>query len=422
MQPRFVARLAAGSLAAYCAVAAFSRTARGDSSNPNVIPLGENESFLGNTGTGRANDTGAVYYNPAGLAELAGTVALSGTVYASVSEHYGALLQFQGVNIPFDASGYNAIPTAFVGTAKLGDWVGAFSVLAPISLQFEDRATLPIPNLVTNLVYSSSETEYWYGLSLARKLGRHFAVGLSVFGIQHGNTLIEAVDIESQTGSFGTALVRNNESVFGLLATLGVSYIATDRVRFGFRMQTAMAQIYGKGESYSITHPLPAAGAAAPAAFGEDVTGPANYAIPFDFSLGTAMKPAEWLTLLGDVSLQLPASYQEFPASMNNEAVSLQATPRLNLGVEAAPLSWVPVRLGFYYNPSARSGHPGDANFQSLDFFGVTAGIGTIREHVRTTLGGFYIWSSGQATSTAPASAPFNITAVGAMLTTAYVF
>ena len=55
-----------------------SSTARADNSNPNLIPFGETESFLGNAGVGRANDTGAVYYNPSGLAELeSGRISVS---------------------------------------------------------------------------------------------------------------------------------------------------------------------------------------------------------------------------------------------------------------------------------------------------------------------------------------------------------
>jgi hypothetical protein len=415
------ARRVGGWLAACCLVATVPRNARADNANPNVIPLGQNESFLGNTGVGRPDDTGAVYYNPAGLAEVgAGQVSLSGTVYASVHEHYDGFIAVENTNVPLDESGFEAIPTALVLTRPLGDWVGAFSVLVPISFQFDDHTALAVPNLPTNLIYSTSETEARYGLSIARKLGQRFAVGLSVFGIQHMESIILGLDtVNPSTGAFATVLERENLSIYGLLATLGISYVASDAVRFGLRMQTAMAQIYGKGESYSITRgaapmatPLPS----------ENVSGPANYGIPFDFSLGTAVKPTEWLTLLGDVSLQLPTSYQEFPASINNETVTLKTTPRFNVGVEALPAPANPVRLGFYYVPSARSGEPGDPGFQRLDYYGLTAGVAMNREHVRTSVGGFYIWANGQATSTAPASAAVSVSGVGAMITTAYVF
>jgi hypothetical protein len=410
-----------GGLLGFCLASSASGVARADNANPNIIPLGQNEAFLGNTGTGRPTDTGAVYYNPAGLAELGSTqVSLSGTVYASVHEHSSGIAVIENTNIPFDASGFDAIPTALVLTRPLGDWMGAFSVLVPLSLQFDDHTSLAIPNVLTNLVFSTSETEVWYGLSIARKLGPHWGVGASLYGVQHGETDVLGLDtVNPSTGAFITSLQRENLSVYGLLGILGISYVASDAVRFGLRAQTAMAQVYGKGESYSITRGVAQTALPIPS---EDVTGPANYRIPFDFSLGTAVKPAEWLTLMGDLSLQLPTSYQAFPASINNETVTLRATPRLNLGAEGLVTPSNPVRVGFYFNPSARGGQPGDPNFEKLDYYGLTAGVGMNREHVRTSVGGFYIWSHGQMTSTAPAASSLSITALGAMITTAYVF
>jgi hypothetical protein len=420
MRPSFSGAVVAGSLGCGL-VAALPATARADNANPNIVPLGQSESFLGNTGVGRPNDTGSVYYNPAGLAEVgSGQVSLSGTVYASVHEHFGGLLAVNGTNVPFDASGFEAIPTALVLTRQLGDWVGAFSVLVPLSLQFNDHTTLAIPGLPTNLIYSSSETEAWYGLSIARKLGPNFGLGLSVYGIQHETTSILGLDtINPATGAFADILARQDLSVYGVLAIVGATYIASDAVRFGVRVQTAMAQVEGKGESYSITRG--AAPVATPIA-SEDVSGAANYAIPFDLGLGTAVKPADWLTLVGDVSLQLGARYQEFPASIDNESIRLQATPRFNVGVEAMPTPVVPVRLGFYYIPSARTGQPGDPDFEKINYYGLTAGVGMNREHIQTSVGGFFVWGNGQMTSTAPMSASWSATAVGGMITSAYVF
>ncbi len=424
MRLRSATKVVWGLLVAGCMVVACAGAARADSANPNLIPLGENESFLGNTGIGRPDDTGAVYYNPAGLAEIrSAKVSLSGTVFASVSEHSDGITAVQGTNVPFDASGFNTIPTAFVGTTKLGDWVGAVSILVPLSLQFNGHSTLAVPSFVTNLVYSDVETEQWYGLSIARKLSPAVSVGLSVYGVQHQETFIAGLDMASlaTVGAFGTSTQRTDLSVYGLLATLGVSYVVSDALRFGLRLQTPMAQVYGKGESFSVTRAVPATGA--PTVSGESVTGQANYAIPFDIGFGAALKPVDGFTLLADVSLQLPASYQTFPASANSEAVSLQATPRFNLGIDLHPAPAYPLRIGFYYDPSTRGGHPGDPNYQKSDFCGLTGGIGFNGEHVRTTVGGFYVWSTGQMTpSGTTSSAALTITGLGAMLTTAYVF
>jgi hypothetical protein len=84
----------------------------------------------------------------------------------------------------------------------------------------------------------------------------------------------------------------------------------------------------------------------------------------------------------------------------------------------------VPIRFGAYYDPSANGGHAGEANFLKEDFYGLTAGVGLNDEHVRTSVGAFYVWSSGEAT---PGNAPgmvasLNSRGFGALLTTAYAF
>ena len=38
--------------------------------NLNLLPLGDKESLMGNTGTGGVHSTGAVFYNPAALTQL----------------------------------------------------------------------------------------------------------------------------------------------------------------------------------------------------------------------------------------------------------------------------------------------------------------------------------------------------------------
>jgi hypothetical protein len=55
----------------------------------------------------------------------------------------------------------------------------------------------------------------------------------------------------------------------------------------------------------------------------------------------------------------------------------------------------------------------------------VTAGVGLNSPHIRTCVGGFYLWSNGQATVSGGAnnaSASFDTRAFGALLTTAYAF
>jgi hypothetical protein len=399
--------------------------ARADSSNPNLFPLGENESFLGNTGVGRAVDTGAVYYNPAGLAELpSGRIAVSGALYLSFSTHADAFVNLDNTNVPFDASGFVTIPSLYVATRRLGDWVGALSVLVPESLQLDNRLPFTTPSRRGNIVYSQSLSELWIGLSAARKLDERWSLGLTVFGIQRQQTQTLGLDLQSTATAteFTSSISQLSLNTFGLSATLGLSYLAADWLRFGLRAQTALVQLFGSGTSYQVTHNP----SGTPPTSVEDVHGDANYAMPFDFSVGTAVLPFESLTLLADVSLQLEApSYSTFPASgIFNETIVLKTTPRFNVGVEVRPSPAFPVRLGGFYNPSARGGTPGDANYSKDDYYGLSGGIGFNDAHVRTTLGGFYTQSSGSMTPVGALGTTASVSnrGGGVLLTTAYVF
>lgn len=413
-------RSACVAVVACLGVVGTTRAARADNSNPNLVPFGETESFLGNAGVARANDTGAVYYNPSGLAELeSGRISVSGAVYMSFAVHYDAALNIDNTNIPLSVSGFNTIPSTYVATRKLGDWVGAFSVLVPNSIQLNDHVAFSTPNTATNVVYSSQTSDLWIGLSLAHKLGDHFSLGATVFGMQHAETQIIGVDVQEGTTGFGTNLERTNLGALGLSAVVGATYLATDWLRIGARAQTPFIQVSGSGDTYSVTHPL--AGASST----EDVHGGGNFAKPFDFSLGTALIPTPWLVLLADVSLQLGASYTAFPSSTQfNDVTSLKTVPRFNVGAELTPLPSYPIRLGLLYDPNANSGSPGDPGYSGQDFYGVTGGVGLNTEHIRTCLGGFYLWSTGAATvsGTDGATASISSRAFGALLTTAYAF
>ncbi|HEY4013240.1 MAG TPA: hypothetical protein VGM06_07870 [Polyangiaceae bacterium] len=424
-----VSHVRAAGWAVSLAVASAATTARADNKNPNLIPLGETESFLGNAGVGRANDTGAVYYNPAGLVELGeGRISISGSVYLSVSTHYDSFVRFDNTDIPFDNSGFFTIPSAYVATRRVAGWTGALSVLVPASFQQNNRLPFATPSTKDNLIQSTSQSELWVGLSAAHKLGDKFAIGLTAFGILHEETATFGLDFQNPTTmAFASDVGQTDSTVFGFVATLGLAYLPTDWLRFGLRAQSAMLQVYGKESAYQETHTVAASGA--PQSSGDDESGSANYAMPFDFTLGAAVTPAPWFAVLGDVSLQMGTSYATFPSSATfNEEVTLRPTPRFNLGVEMRPATAFPVRLGMYYNPSAEGRSPGAANYSKQDYYGLTAGVGLdtlLKEFkVRTTVGVFYAWSTGQATpiGVAGTTAAISSTAIGVLLTTGYAF
>jgi hypothetical protein len=420
---RFFSGLAG--FAVTCLVVAVEPRAEATNSNPNYLPFGETQSFLGNTGIGRSNDTGAVYYNPAGLTEVSEVrVSVSGAIYVSFRTHYDAIAQTDNTNVPFDYSGFNAIPSTYVAMRRFGDWALALSILVPNSLKLDDHASFTTPHVAGNLVYSLDQSDLWVGLSAAHKIGERVSVGMTVFGIEHEETDLVAADasnLAAPDSVFSTLFSRRSMVTFGFSGTLGASYRPTDWLRFGVRAQTALMQLYGKGESFQVQRTLNGIASSQ----GENVQGTANYGVPFDFGVGTAISPQTWMTVLIDVSLQLGLSYSTLPESaLANDQVNLVPTPRLNAGVELTPAPTFPVRIGAYYVPSANGERPGDAHFERQDFYGLTAGLGINDVHMRTSLGGFYVWSTGESTPSGAfgTTAAVSSRAFGGLLSTAYVF
>lgn len=397
-------------------------------SNRQLIPLGETEAFLGNSGVGRATDTGAVYYNPSGIAELgAGRVSVTGSAYMSFNTRSDSALYVESSTATFRASGFNTIPAFYVAATKLDEWSAAISILVPSSLQIDNRIPFTTPNATGSLIEAIRASDLWMGVSGARRWGERWSAGASVFGIQHQESTTVAVDI-SAPGGFSRGLASAHEqvnlSVFGLSATLGASFKAADWLRLGVRAQTALWQLMGKADTYEVAYGL--AGGTLSTAGDDHVAVHANYRMPFDFTFGTAFLLTPQLTLLADLSLQLGIDYWSIPDSALSEEVKLKPTPRANFGLEYKASEKIALRTGFFFNPSAIDGSPGvGLDYSAEDFYGLTAGVGWTTSHVQTGVGGFYQWSSGKAS---PGGAPVGTVgnvyshALGAILTTSYFF
>jgi long-subunit fatty acid transport protein len=396
-----------------------------DNSNRQILPLGESEAFLGNTGVGRATDTGGVYYNPAGLAELrANRVSVTGSVYVNITTQTDAIVHLDGADVPYKASAFNTIPATYAGAYRWDEWVVAFSVLVPSSIQVENRVPFTTLNTRSNLVHTTRISDLWIGLSAARRLNEQWNVGASFFGVQHQESNSTALDLQypgSTSSKVTTSIQQMNLNVFGFSAVLGVSYQPTPWMSLGFRAQSPLLSVYGKADSFQSTHGV-TGGVITNS--GEDLQGTAaSYQLPIDMTLGTAVSPWSTLTLLADVSLQVGSTYDSIPASTSNSHVDLKPTPRFNLGVEFKPTPTFPIRMGFFYNPSANAGSPGTVGFLQEDFYGVTAGIGLNSSRVETGIGAFLLQSTGQSTPFGADGTVSSLStrAVGALLTASYL-
>ena len=153
--------------------------------------------------------------------------------------------------------------------------------------------------------------------------------------------------------------------------------------------------------------------------------GSAKYQLPLDTTLGARFHPLDQWDIYTDISFQLGTTYSKIPNSTLNSEVKTDPTFRYNLGTEFKPAEHFPIRLGFFYNPSALHDFSNNGQSQNKsDFMGYTAGFSYHTEHVESGLGFFYISGSGKSTTNGAPGNDSNYAAsgTGAVLTSAYYF
>lgn len=406
---------------------AVAAPAHADITNRQILPLGERESFLANSGTGDAGDTGAVYYNPAGLTALkSDKISVLGSVYLSYSTSTEALAHLDGTDVPYSASGFNSIPVTFVAAKKIAAWTLAFSALIPDSLQAENRSPVKTPSTTGTILQSYRLSDVWLGISAARPLDEEspWSFGATLFVVQHSqnNTAGILVDVPSGTNAFSLGISRVQLNTVGLTPNLGVHYRASKEINLGLRLQLPLIQIAGKADTYNA---LRSSAASVTPTTEDKADTQAYYQLPLDATLGAAFTPTPSVEFLTDLSFQVGTTYDSIPGSSLNNHYETGFTPRLNLGIEAKPDPTFPIRAGFFYNPSALH-YLSDGGASSREnYYGLTTGFAVITQHVESGIGFFYIWAQGEvipAGGPIDARAKLSTSAVGGLLTTAYVF
>jgi hypothetical protein len=365
--------------------------------NRNLIPLGEVECFTANAGVAGGDSTGAVFFNPARLVLIHHPrLSVSGNVYAYMKASTDSLAHVDNTDLPYSASGFQAVPGTVSSAFKMGDWSAAFSILIPDMNGIENQKLLPTPNTGTTLIQLQSSQDLWIGPSLARSLGDGWSVGMSLFAIRHTDS--SALEVITRFPSSPNQSVVNaihlSNAIYGLTATLGALYQANAWLDLGLRVQLPILNVLGSGTGYAFSQTYDGAGNPTVVEKSENETHP-HYQLPWDFSLGARWHLISGLRLLTDVSLQVATSYDSAPGSAFATNVRYRTVPRLNLGIEGEFTPELAFGAGFLYDPSAFPDLSAEVTTRQ-DAYGLTGGVTFISGRVRTGLGLFYLWSSGQ--------------------------
>jgi hypothetical protein len=348
--------------------------AHADATNRNLLPIGEREAFLANTGITSASG-GAVFHNPGNLARVPHpTISLSGTTilrFSLFAEEYIG-------DKPLKAKGFVVIPGALISTYELGEFRLATAILVPDSFEFQDKASYDLaPELKTTVLLRNLREDFWIGGGLARQFGR-LSLGLSVFGIRRSQTSLMLFNNKSTTmANVGGQFVFDTAStVYGVSAIAGALVALNDVFSIGMRVQSPFLQVKSRADIYlSLVSNDPMNSSAIDSEL-EDIK--FRDPLPWDMGIGIRVTPRPALSFMVDGSLQTGLRYTAyeglalFSEMMTDTRRHLKPAPRVSFGAEwsatpslfggTAGLMWESGRtttgLGFYFARSNGSLRP----------------------------------------------------------------
>jgi long-subunit fatty acid transport protein len=395
------------------------------SDNRGLFPIGEVESFMANTGVALSGSTGAVYYNPAGLASLEQNhISLSANLYMNIHSEQTPIETIDGVDLDYSTSGLQSIPDAFVSVGKWNDWHYAFSVLIPEQIQTQSTVLFTTPSYPTiQLSGTNSIQLLMVGFSAARRTEYDYDLGFGCFYSMYQTTQDQSFTGEPASATKAAVIYSYyNAQVNGVLCNLGMQKQATPDLRWGFTARLPLTPTSKQGTATQFVQD--------PTSGNSQSTGPesvnADYQIPADFSLGFEYRLSDSLKTYLDISYQLASSYNTGDigaADLSNHAVA-----RASLGVDYKMYDTFHLYAGAGYNPSSVNA---DEDNAAEDFMIGTLGGRWINGNSNMGLGVLYAKSNGhkighiynaalQDLGTEPASV--NTTAVGLMVNSGYVF
>ncbi len=193
--------------------------------NRGLLPIGDVEAYMANTGVALSGSTGAVYYNPAGLASLTKNhLSISANSYLSTRTNLNPVETIDGTDMNFHVEGLQTIPTSFISTGHLNEFHYAFSILVPHQIKVQDSQAFSTPHY-PNLQYS--RTNFFQllmiGPSIAIRYMDAYDIGLGCFYTVYSTTQSSLITGNTNGGTKALALGDYfDASVSGLMCNAGV--------------------------------------------------------------------------------------------------------------------------------------------------------------------------------------------------------
>lgn len=366
--------------------------------NTNILPLGDKEAMMANTGTGGVGSLAAVYYNPAALSDLQGTsFSLAGSAFMAFSFSASPLVYVDGTKLDFKGSGFQGVPTSFIMARSFGEWKLAFSILVPTEFHYEGQQdwSLPINGVPVRLkqMENYSEVLYLSGITAARKLNDDWSLGFSLAGhyynyLSSSEARLAVVNDPSYISINTSRDHRTALGLFGIIGLLHKGAVAD----VGLRVITPGVRLGGKGEYYEYSF--------------NNLAGPGNeestemdltalrtdFQDPMDIRLGSTFHVAKALDVSCDASYAAGVEYDAISGNGLRSTQQVDASFRLSFGMEGKFSDRFSLLAGGAYAPTKSST---DHVASSVDFTTYSFGFKTHKGVVESTIGFFHAGGVG---------------------------
>lgn len=367
--------------------------------NPNIIPLGDKEALMGNTGTGGLGSTGAVFYNPAALTMLDGnSFSLSASAYMQYKFTSDPFEIINDQKLIYEAVDYQSIPSSVVMARKKGDWNIALSLLIPQDFLYEGQTTWNVnlggANAKFKVLQNFKENIFLAGLSAARKLNNGFSVGITMYGSAYAYT--DITDVSATFSNDPTLLsvntTRTRVHPFDIYFIAGVLK-EMDKWNIGLTITSPNINIWRAGSYYEYSFSNLDGNNASSNVDEQELDGQFKY--PLEIRLGSVYKATERTKVALDVTYRAEADYNVFKDFRPEDfGVDTRGQFRLNAGLEFQISNKFAYYLGGSYNPSTLE--ESDLEASQL-FIGGHTGLKLITKYLETSVGFFYNKGSGDA-------------------------
>lgn len=364
--------------------------------NASLLPLGDKEPLMANTGTGGLGSTGAVYYNPAALTMVDETsLSLSGDAYMSYKYTAKPLTVILGTPIDYEAAGFESIPTSVITVKKYKTWRFAFSALVPASFNYEGVTDWEIPflnqQLKLKLSQDVSEKILISGLTTAKDLGSGWAVGISAFAQFY--SYLQNLDLQTTLPISQEFLLTTKErekmNPTSLLLIAGLQK-RWEKINIGLKITLPNIYMFGKGDYYRFNYSNSGSTSGIETSEINIKRAKVLFSTPWEFRIGTTYLPSEKINIAFDMSYSTDLTYNAFDTPEYVDEHVIKGNFRFSLGNEILLGEKLSSYVGAAFTPIVIEQGDEIKKNEVIDFWSFFAGIRNNSDKIESSLGFFY--------------------------------